>query len=78
MEIDVARITNAEDGYTVLRQLDARQEIGQRNIVLDLSSEQALTIIFRQVPNFLMQSKTLQEKKKIILCVLFKMSKHSF
>ena len=49
MEIDVARITEEQDGYAVLRQLDARQVVGDRNIVLDLSSEQAQALIFRQV-----------------------------
>ena len=49
VNIEVIRINNVDDSYDVLRQLDGRLELESRHVVLDLSTDNALEKILRQV-----------------------------
>lgn len=49
IEIDVVRIINVEHCYALLRQLDSRMTNGDKNIVVDLSTERSLELVLRQV-----------------------------
>lgn len=49
VNIEIIRINNVDDSYGVLRQLDGRLETESRHVVIDLSTDNALEKILRQV-----------------------------
>ena len=61
IEIDVIRIINVENCYALLRQLDSRMPTGDKNIVLDLSTERSLELVLRQVGGLSSYSIQLQQ-----------------
>ena len=55
IEIDVVRIIHVEHCYALLRQLDSRMPSGDKNIVIDLSTERSLELVLRQVSGSVFQ-----------------------
>jgi hypothetical protein len=49
LEIDPLRLTNVKQCYNALRQLDARDPRGNKYIILDLSTNEALQSVLKQV-----------------------------
>ena len=47
--IDAVRITDIDHTHVTLRQLDSRQQSGNKYIILDMSTETALQSVLKQV-----------------------------
>jgi len=52
LEIDPVRLTDVKRCYNTLRQLDARDPRGSKYIILDLSSDDALRSVLKQVTRY--------------------------